>query len=142
MGGPFWEKANQDREDSLPARGGRRFSSLAPTIPWSSEFRERRDRTVDLLNDIDGVRCFKPAATFYLFPNVTDVMKRKALSDYSEFRKKALQETGVSFCTRTHFGRPLEGETEYYIRLAYSGIDVDDIGEALERFKAFAEAGE
>ena len=104
--------------------------------------RERRDRCVELLNDIDGVRCFKPEATFYLFPNVTEVMKRKGLSDYSAFRKRALQKTGVSFCTRTHFGRPLEGETEYYIRLAYSGIDVADIGEALARFKEFAEAGE
>jgi len=104
--------------------------------------KERRDRLVDLLNDIDGVRCFKPEATFYLFPNVTEVMKRKNLADYSAFRKKALQETGVSFCTRMHFGRPLEGETEYYIRLAYSGIDVAEIGEALARFKEFAEAGE
>jgi len=105
--------------------------------------KERRDVAVDLLNDIDGVRCFRPEATFYLFPNVTEVMKRKGLSaDYAAFRKKALEETGVSFCTRAHFGRPLEGETDYYIRLAYSGIDVADIGVALERFKVFAETAD
>ena len=103
--------------------------------------KERRDTAVDILNGIDGVRCFKPEATFYLFPNVTDVMKRKGLTDYSAFRRAALQETGVSFCTRRHFGRVLDGETEYYIRLAYSGIDVVDIAEGLENFKAFAETG-
>ena len=97
---------------------------------------------VDLLNRIDGVRCFSPEATFYLFPNVTEVLKRKGMLDYDVFRREALKATGVSFCTRMHFGRPLEGETEYYIRLAYSGIDVAEIKEALERFKTFAETGE
>ncbi|MHC4213859.1 MAG: pyridoxal phosphate-dependent aminotransferase [Planctomycetota bacterium] len=96
---------------------------------------ERRDITVSLLNSIEGVRCFKPNATFYLFPNVTDAMKRKGFDDYEEFRRAALKETGVSFCTRRHFGRPLPGEKEKYIRFAYSGIDVADIKEGLTRLK-------
>jgi len=50
-----------------------------------------------------------------------------------------LHETGVSVCTRLHFGRALEGEKDFYIRLAYSGIDVDQIREGLGRFKAFIE---
>ena len=99
----------------------------------------RRDKAVSILNSIDGIRCFKPNATFYLFPNVTDVMKRKGINDYEQFRKTALQETGVSFCTRRHFGRPLPGESELYIRFAYSGIDVDDIEEGLMKFKGWAE---
>lgn len=97
--------------------------------------RERRDMTVSMLNSIDGVRCFKPNATFYLFPNVTDVMERKGFDDYDQFRRAALKETGVSFCTRRHFGRPLPDEKEKYIRFAYSGIDVGDIEEGLTRFK-------
>lgn len=100
----------------------------------------RRDRAVDLLNDIEGVRCFRPAATFYLFPNVTEVTKRKGMSDYEQFRIACLEETGVSFCTRLHFGRALPGEAERYIRLAYSGIDVGDIEEGLRAFKTFAES--
>src|SRR5690606_6443200 len=31
--------------------------------------RERRDLTVDMLNAIPGVRCYRPDGTFYLFPN-------------------------------------------------------------------------
>ena len=97
--------------------------------------KERRDMTVSMLNSIDGVRCFKPNATFYLFPNVTGVMERKGFDDYEKFRRAALQETGVSFCTRRHFGRPLPDEKEKYIRFAYSGIDVPDIEEGLTKFK-------
>ena len=95
---------------------------------------------VSMLNSVDGVRCFKPNATFYLFPNVTDVMKRKGFDDYEHFRKAALSETGVSFCTRLHFGRPLPGESQLYIRFAYSGIDVGDIEEGLTRFKEWLES--
>jgi DNA-binding transcriptional MocR family regulator len=47
---------------------------------------------------------------------------------------------GVSFCTRLHFGRPLPGEKDFYVRLAYSGIDVDQIREGLKRFKTFLES--
>ena len=102
--------------------------------------RERRDLAVDLLNQIEGIHCFCPNATFYLFANVTSAMQRKGLKDVDQFRKLLLQETGVSVCTRNHFGRPLEGETESYIRLAYSGIDAPDIEKGLTRFKDFIES--
>ena len=102
-----------------------------------SVLKERRDILVDLLNAIPGIRCFKPEATFYLFPNVTGAMKRKGVSDVEEFRKLVLQKTGVSFCTRKHFGRPLPGETEQYIRFAYSGIDVPLINEGMKKLAEF-----
>lgn len=101
--------------------------------------KERRDLAVDILNSTKGVRCLCPNATFYLFPNVTEAMRGKGLIDYDDFRTALLHETGVSVCTRQHFGQPLEGEKDYYLRLAYSGIDSTDIGEGLTRFKAFVE---
>ena len=100
----------------------------------------RRDATVGILNSIEGIHCFCPNATFYLFPNVTGAMRKKGLSDYDEFRKSVLAATGVSFCTRLHFGRPLAGEENFYIRLAYSGIDTSEIKEGLGKFKAFIES--
>jgi aspartate/methionine/tyrosine aminotransferase len=102
--------------------------------------KERRDTAVDILNSIEGVHCFRPNATFYLFPNVTAAMQQKGLTDYDDFRRTVLNETGVSFCTRLHFGRPLAGEENCYIRLAYSGIDTSEIEEGLEKFKAFIES--
>jgi aspartate/methionine/tyrosine aminotransferase len=102
--------------------------------------KERRDAAVDILNSIEGIHCFRPNATFYLFPNVTGAMQKKGLADYDEFRRTVLHETGVSFCTRLHFGRPLAGEKNFYIRLAYSGIDTPEIKEGLGKFKAFIES--
>jgi aspartate/methionine/tyrosine aminotransferase len=102
--------------------------------------RERRDAAVDALNTIDGVSCGRPNATFYLFPNVTGAMQRMGFSDYEAFRRAALEATGVSFCSRIHFGRPLPGETQKYIRFAYSGINTADIQEGLARFKAWSES--
>jgi len=102
--------------------------------------KERRDLTVDLLNDIEGISCIRPNATFYLWPNVTGAMQKTGLTDYDDFRRTVLHETGVSFCTRLHFGRPLEGEDNYYIRMAYSGINPPEIKEGLGKLKAFIES--
>jgi aspartate/methionine/tyrosine aminotransferase len=101
--------------------------------------RERRDTAVDLLNEIPGVTCFRPEATFYLFPNVTGLMGHKGLGSYDELRRAALEQTGVSFCTRLHFGRALPGEEARYVRLAYSGITTELIHEGLVRLKEWAQ---
>jgi aspartate/methionine/tyrosine aminotransferase len=101
--------------------------------------RERRDTAVDILNTIPGVSCYRPEATFYLYPEVTELMEKKGLATYDELRRAALEETGVSFCTRLHFGRELPGEERCYVRFAYSGISADLIREGLGLLKAWAE---
>lgn len=93
--------------------------------------RTRRDAAVDGVNAIPGMHTARPEATFYLFVNVTEAMAAKGFTDVTNFATAALHQTGVSFCTRRHFGRPQPGETEQYIRLAYSGISAEDITEAL-----------
>jgi aspartate/methionine/tyrosine aminotransferase len=107
------------------------------TLQLLDTLKERRDTVVDMLNGIDGIRCIRPNATFYLWPNVTGAMQKTGLTDYNDFRQTVLEETGVSFCTRLHFGRPLEGEDNFYIRMAYSGIDIPEIKEGLTKFKNF-----
>ena len=101
--------------------------------------RERRDVAVELVNEIPGVSCYRPEATFYLFPDVTGLMERKGFETYDELRRAALEQAGVSFCTRLHFGRALPGEKRRYVRLAYSGIDVELIREGLGRLKDWAQ---
>ncbi|PKN23069.1 MAG: aspartate aminotransferase, partial [Deltaproteobacteria bacterium HGW-Deltaproteobacteria-21] len=102
--------------------------------------KERRDAAVDLLNAIKGVRCFRPNATFYLYPNVTEAMTRMDTADYNVFRTNVLKNTGVSFCTRLHFGRPLPGERGKFIRLAYSGINLPEIREGLQKLKEYLDS--
>lgn len=97
--------------------------------------RERRDATVEILRQIDGLVVHKPESTFYLFPNVTGVMARLGFDSVAAFADAALKHTGVSFCTRMHFGRPIPGETGHYVRFAYSGIDTPDIREGLTIFR-------
>jgi aspartate/methionine/tyrosine aminotransferase len=98
---------------------------------------ERRDVAVGLLNSIPGVSCYSPSATFYLFPDVTGAMERVGAANYDQFRLVALEKTGCSFCTRLHFGRALSSETRHYVRIAYSGIDADQISEGLGLLKAW-----
>jgi aspartate/methionine/tyrosine aminotransferase len=93
--------------------------------------RTRRDTAVDAVNAVPGMHTARPEATFYLFVNVTQAMAAKGFTDVGEFATAALHNTGVSFCTRRHFGRPQPGEEQQYIRLAYSGISADDITEGL-----------
>jgi len=93
--------------------------------------RTRRDAAVDAVNAVPGMHTARPEATFYLFVNVTQAMAAKGFADVGEFATAALHNTGVSFCTRRHFGRPQPGEEQQYIRLAYSGISADDITEGL-----------
>jgi aspartate/methionine/tyrosine aminotransferase len=105
-----------------------------------NRLRARRDRIVPLLNAIPGIRCYKPDATFYVYPNVTELMRRKGIAEYEPFRREVLQQTGVAFCSRIHFGRELPGERDKYLRFAYSGIDVDDIEQGLQAFTQWAKA--
>ena len=104
------------------------------------ELRRRRDAAVAGLNAIDGISIAAPNSTFYLFPNVTDIMERKGFTDIDQLMDEALTETSVSFCTRKHFGRLLKGETNHYLRFAYSGIDIDDINEGMAKLKNYFEA--
>jgi aspartate/methionine/tyrosine aminotransferase len=69
-------------------------------------------------------------------------MAAKGNDDLPEFADRALKETGVSFCTRLHFGRPQPGEDRFkYARFAYSGIcRVEDIREGLGILKQWIEA--
>jgi aspartate/methionine/tyrosine aminotransferase len=103
--------------------------------------KERRDTAVDIISTIPGMTVSRPEATFYLFPDVTDAMQRMGFDDVAKFATAALHETGVSFCTRRHFGRPQPGERRNYIRFAYSGISTADIREGLGLLREWIEAG-
>jgi len=94
--------------------------------------KQRRDTALELLRQMPGVKVHTPEAGFYLFPDVTEAMANKGITDLGDFAQQALHATGVSFCTRRHFGRPQPGEQEQYIRLAFSGIDNSEISDGLK----------
>jgi|TARA_B110000438_G_scaffold233249_1_gene229249 aspartate/methionine/tyrosine aminotransferase len=99
------------------------------------KLRVRRDILVKTMNGIEGVEAHSPEAGFYVFPKITNLMKRTGFGDVEEFRKAVLKDTGVSFCGRHHFGRPLDNEKDSYIRLAFSGISKEDLKEGMNLFE-------
>ncbi|HRW17293.1 MAG TPA: aminotransferase class I/II-fold pyridoxal phosphate-dependent enzyme [Dermatophilaceae bacterium] len=100
----------------------------------------RRDAAYEMLSQTAGFSLSRPNATFYLFPDVTEAMARKGIATLPEFAERALKETGVSFCTRLHFGTPQPGEDRMYARFAYSGLPEEDIREGLGILKQWVEA--
>jgi len=104
------------------------------------ELHRRRDAAWGELAKIDGLVCPKPESTFYLFPKVTDVMTRMGFDEVGAFATAALHHTGVSFCTRKHFGRPQPGEIDHFVRFAYSGLSCADIEEGLSGLRSWIES--
>ena len=100
----------------------------------------RRDAARAILDATPGVHCLEPNTTFYLYPNVTGAMALTGLNDYEGFRRVILEQTGVSMCTRLHFGPALPGETQRYLRFAYSGLTTERIREGLGLLKTFMES--
>jgi aspartate/methionine/tyrosine aminotransferase len=100
----------------------------------------RRDAALGILNQTPGVRCHTPESTFYLYPDVTGAVRLTGCAGHEDFRRLLLDRTGVSFCTRLHFGRALPGETRYHLRLAYSGVTTAQIEEGLGALKTFIES--
>ena len=101
------------------------------------ELKERRDCLVPLINKVPGFVAHMPKSTFYLFVNVTKALKMLGLTSVEEFRKIILSETGVSFCTREHFGKAQGYDTEFYVRFAYSATSCDTIEKACAALSAF-----
>jgi aspartate/methionine/tyrosine aminotransferase len=121
----------------VQAAGVEALRDPSGAAPLLAELERRRDAAVAGLRQVPGVSCATPDSTFYLFPNVTEAVATLGFGGVSEFATAALHHTGVSFCTRHHFGSAQPGETEHYIRLAYSGISVDDIEEGLGELAAW-----
>lgn len=97
------------------------------TVDMVSELEQRRDVLAAELNSVPGFHAITPKATFYMMANVTKAMQAMGIADIEVFRSRVLADTGVSFCTRAHFGTPTPGETNMYVRFAFSGVTVEQI---------------
>lgn len=102
-----------------------------PVADMLDTLRGRRDAACELVNATPGMSVETPRSTFYLFPDVTEAIQLVGATDLADFAQQALHATGVSFCTRNHFGRPQEGEDRSYIRFAYSGLSEEKIRRGL-----------
>ncbi|RMF91182.1 MAG: pyridoxal phosphate-dependent aminotransferase [Methanobacteriota archaeon] len=89
------------------------------------EFRRRRDRIVELLNEIDGVRCPVPQGAFYAFPDWRDLEK-----DSLKLSKMLLEEAKVAVVPGAAFGEAGEG----FLRFSYA-TSMENIEKGMERIR-------
>ena len=102
-----------------------------------ASFKERRDVTVRLLNQIEGIKCLNPGGAFYVYPNVTKACKSLGLKTSEEFRRLLLQ-NGVAVLADIHFGSRNPGDDQQYIRLSYA-TSKEKIIEGCRRIKELAD---
>ncbi len=103
--------------------------------------KRRRDATMDALAGVPGIVARRPEAGFFVFADVSGAMQAKGLNDVADFADQALEMTGMSFCTRHHFGRVQPDEDGHYIRLAFSAISEADIHEGMGHLATWIDAG-
>jgi aspartate/methionine/tyrosine aminotransferase len=99
-------------------------------------YRERRERVVQGLGRIPGVRCAPPAGAFYAWPNVSELCRAVGAEDSEHLRRRLLDEAGVALLSDIHFGPRIEGEGEH-LRLSFASSG-NELERGLTRMAGFA----
>jgi aspartate aminotransferase len=97
-------------------------------------FQQRRDRIVERLRRIDGLRCTSPEGAFYVLPDCAALLDRMdGVSDGVELAEFLLERARVAVIPGEAFGAPCHLRLSY--AMALEGIDegMDRIERALEQ---------
>lgn len=103
-----------------------------PLEMMKKEFVKRRDRVVELLNQIEGISCLKPQGAFYVFPNVTEAMKKMGYTDVDQWSEALLEQEKVALIPGSGFGAPNN------VRISYAA-SMEQLEKGIERIKRFVE---
>ena len=114
---------------ALPSQyaGIEAFESCVNDTFIKDEFQNRRDYLYNAINNIKGLSCIKPAATFYLFVNI----KETGL-DALTFAYKLLEQQHVAVVPGVAYGE----EYKDYVRIAYT-MKIDVLREAINKIEQF-----
>lgn len=91
------------------------------------EFEKRRNKALELLQDIQGLSVYKPEGAFYLFINIKEIE-----SDSMLFCQRLLEQEKIALVPGIGFG--MDG----FVRLSYA-TSLDNIVKGLERIKHFCQ---
>lgn len=107
-------------------------SSLAPTYEMVKEFKIRKQRVKELLQEIPELKCTVPDGAFYIFPEVKYYFGKKAgehvINNASDLSMYLLNESHVSTVAGDAFGAP------DYIRISFAN-SMEKIEEGFKRIK-------
>ena len=109
----------------MAAIAGLDGSADADIAMMREAFIERRDKALELINNIDGLSVVKPDGAFYLFVNI-----QKVSNDSMTFAKDLLSNKGVAVVPGVAFG------SEGYFRMSFA-TDIDTICEGISRIEEF-----
>ncbi|WP_232696399.1 pyridoxal phosphate-dependent aminotransferase [Brevibacillus daliensis] len=103
-----------------------------PLEMMKTEFVKRRDRVVELLNDIEGITCLKPEGAFYVFPNVKQAIEKQGYANVDEWSKALLEQQKVALIPGSGFG------ASENIRISYA-TSMEQLEKGIARIKQFVE---
>ncbi|HVY76408.1 MAG TPA: pyridoxal phosphate-dependent aminotransferase [Puia sp.] len=85
-------------------------TDLKPSMEMVDEFRRRREKTLELVNKIPGIKCFNPEGAFYIFPDVSSYYGKSdgntTISNANDFCMYLLNTAHVSSVMGDAFGEP------------------------------------
>jgi len=100
------------------------------------EFNKRRNYITDRLNSMKGIKCYKPAGAFYVFPNVSGLIGRsfrgKVIKDSFTLVTVLLENARIATVPGSAFGK------ENFLRLSYA-TSLDNIIKGLDRLEEFVD---
>ena len=104
-------------------------SSQTTLLEMTKAFHKRQQIILEKINQIDGLHCQSTQGAFFLFPNVTQIMKKLNLADDLAFTEYLLNKALVALVPGTAFGSP------GHVRISYAASE-DVLQEALRRIAA------
>ena len=85
-------------------------ADLAPSYDMVKEFTKRRKKTMELVRDIPGLKCFEPEGAFYIFPDVSSYFGKSdgvnQIRNSADFSMYLLNTAHVSSVMGDAFGEP------------------------------------
>ena len=93
-------------------------------------FKKRREIAVDKLNEIEGLKCLNPDGAFYLFPDISEFIKKSPYKNSIEFCKFLLEREKVAVVPGSAFG------IENTFRMSFA-ISEENIVKGINRIKNF-----
>jgi aspartate aminotransferase len=83
---------------------------LKPSLEMTGEFARRRKKTIELVNDISGFKCYHPQGAFYIFPDVSYYYGKSngehTITNSADFSMYLLNTAHVSSVMGEAFGEP------------------------------------
>ncbi len=108
-------------------------SPLTATYEMLKEFKRRRQRVKELLNELPHLKCVEPKGAFYIFPEVTYYFGKKfegeVIKNSGDLCMYLLNSAHISTVSGDAFGQP------GYIRISFAN-SMENIEEGFKRIKA------